>query len=86
MKGVPFVNGEYTKVVPFLSKLYTASSRKVVGKSARDHPERYCGWFSVPCFQNKFQRMAREATEVCLRGLKESKKVGSTGTVSGTSH
>ena len=25
--------------------LYTAISRKVVGKSARDKPERYCGWF-----------------------------------------
>ena len=25
--------------------LYTAISRKVVGKSARDNPERYCGWF-----------------------------------------
>ena len=25
--------------------LYTAISRKVIGKSARDNPERYCGWF-----------------------------------------
>ena len=25
--------------------LYTATSRQVVGKSARDNPERYCGWF-----------------------------------------
>ena len=25
--------------------LYTAISRKFVGKSARDNPERYCGWF-----------------------------------------
>ena len=25
--------------------MYTAISRKVVGKSARDNPERYCGWF-----------------------------------------
>ena len=24
---------------------YTAVSRKVVGKSARNNPERYCGWF-----------------------------------------
>jgi len=23
----------------------TAISRKVVGKSARDNPEKYCGWF-----------------------------------------
>ena len=25
--------------------LYTAISRKIVGKSARDNPERHCGWF-----------------------------------------
>ena len=24
---------------------FAAISRKVVGKSARDNPERYCGWF-----------------------------------------
>ena len=24
--------------------IYTAIWRKVVGKSARDNPERYCGW------------------------------------------
>ena len=24
---------------------HTAISRKVVGKSARDNPEKYCGWF-----------------------------------------
>ena len=55
-------------------KMYTAVSRKVVGKSARDNPERCCGWFLVHCFSNKFQRMAREAMDVCLRGLKESNK------------
>ena len=38
------------------STVYTAISRKVVGKSARDNPERYCGWFLVHCFSNKFQR------------------------------
>jgi len=32
--------------------LYTAVSRKVVGKSARDNPERYCGWFLVHCLAN----------------------------------
>ena len=64
--------------------LYTAISRKVVGKSARDNPERYCGWFLVHCFSKKFQRMAREGMDVCLRVLKESNKVGSTATVSGT--
>ena len=31
---------------PFRTEyLYTAISRKFVGKSARDNPERYCGWF-----------------------------------------
>ena len=52
----------------------TAISIKVVGKSARDNPEKYCGWFIVHCFSNKFQRMAREAMDVCLRVLKESNK------------
>ena len=65
--------------------VYTAVSRKVVGKSARDNPERHCGWFLVHCFSKKFQRMAREAMGVCLRGLKETTKVGSTATVSRTS-
>ena len=32
-------------LVPF----HTAISRKVVGKGARDNPERYCGWFWVHC-------------------------------------
>ena len=52
----------------------TAISRKVVGKSARANPERYCGWFWVHCSSKKFERMAREAMDVCLRVLKESNK------------
>ena len=56
------------------AKVNTAISRKVVGKSARDNPKRYCGWFRVHCFSKKFQRMAREAMNVCLRVLKESNK------------
>ena len=36
---------------------YTAISRKVVGKSARDNLERYCGWFWVLCFSKKFERI-----------------------------
>ena len=28
-----------------IMQIYTAISRKVVRKSARDNPERYCGWF-----------------------------------------
>ena len=53
---------------------YTAVSRKVVEKSARDNLERYCGWFLVHCFSKKFQRIAQEAMDVCFRGLKESNK------------
>ena len=37
--------------------MYTAVSRKVVGKSARDNPERYCGWFLIHCSSKKFERM-----------------------------
>ena len=51
---------------------YTAVSRKVVGESARDNPERYCGWFCLPCSPKKFERMAREATDICWRVLMES--------------
>ena len=47
-----------------LSIVYTAVSRKVVGKSARDNLERYCGWFLVHCFSKKFQRMSREAARM----------------------
>ena len=53
---------------------YTAISKKVVGKSARDNPERDCGWFWGHCSSKKFKRMAREAVEVCLLVLKESNK------------
>ena len=31
--------------IHFCIHLYTAISGKVVGKSASDNPERYCGWF-----------------------------------------
>ena len=50
---------------PFRTEyLYTAISRKFVGKSARDNPERYCGWFWVQCCSKKFERMAQEAMDV----------------------
>ena len=51
---------------------FTAISRKVVGKNARDNPERYCGCFWVS--SKKFERMAREAMDVCFLVLKESNK------------
>ena len=35
---------------------------------------RYCGWFWVDYSSKEFERMAREATDVCLRVLKESNK------------
>ena len=55
-------------------KLYTAISRKVVGKSARDNPERYYGWLRVHCSSKKFERVARQTMDVCLWLLKESNK------------
>ena len=36
--------GGAVEAAHFLNQL-TAISRKVVGKSARANPERYCGWF-----------------------------------------
>ena len=62
--------------------------RKVVGKSACDNRERYCWWFWVYCSSKKFERMAREAMDLCLRGLGERKatKVDLTATVSGTAY
>ena len=62
------------KPVYYPRVLYTVVSRKVVGKSARDNPERYCGWFCLPCSPKKFERMAREATNICWRVLMESNK------------
>ena len=53
---------------------YTAISRKVVAKSARDNHEGYCGWFWVRCSSKKFERMAQQAVDVCLRVLEESNK------------
>ena len=53
---------------------YTAISRKVVGKSARNNPERYCGWFGVHCSSKKFERMVLEAMDICLPVLNESNK------------
>ena len=47
---------------------------KVVGKSARDNPESYCGWFCLPRSPKKFERMAREAMDLRSRVLMESNK------------
>ena len=57
-----------------LSRLLMHSISKKVVESALDNPERYCGWFWVHCSSKKFERMAREAMDVCLRVLKQSNK------------
>ena len=57
---------------------YTDISRKIVGKSALDNPERYRGWFWMHSHSKRFERMTREATNVCLWVLKKGTKVGST--------
>ena len=51
---------------------YTAILRNVVGKSAHDNLKRYCGGFWVHCFSKKFERMAWETMDICLRVLKGS--------------
>ena len=50
--GLVFLYGLfYVKFSPWdfdmlaIAAVYTAISKKVVGKSARDNPEGYCGWF-----------------------------------------
>ena len=45
----------------FRQKWYTAISRKVVGKSARDNAERYCGWFWVHCSSKKLKEWHERA-------------------------
>ena len=52
---------------------YTAISRKGE-KSARDDPERYCGWFWAHDSSKKFEIVAREAMDVCVRMLDFSNK------------
>ena len=47
---------------PCLKYRYTAISRKVVGKSASDNPERYCGWFWVHCSSRKATKVGLTAT------------------------
>ena len=63
-------------------RLFTAISRKVVGKSACDNPQRYCGWFGVLCSSKKFERNVTG----CLRCYvcdywRKATKVGSTAAV-----
>ena len=58
----------------FILQAINSYFRKVVGKSARDNPERYCGWFWVYCSSKNFERMSLKAMDECLRVLKESNK------------
>ena len=64
---------------------HTAISRKVVGRSAHDNPERYCGWFWVHCSSRNLKEWhERPWTYVRAAKGKQQLKVGSTATVSGT--
>ena len=42
---VVFLDKELYSSLSLFTHVYTAISRKVVGNSAQDNPERYCGWF-----------------------------------------
>ena len=69
---VPLASQSPYPIIVYSVANYTAISRKVVGKSARDNPKRYCGWFWVHFSSKKFERMALEAMDICLRVLEES--------------
>ena len=43
-------------------------------KKCMRQAERYCGCFGIHCSSEKFERIAREAMDICLRVLKESNK------------
>ena len=60
--------------LPFFIYIYSYFEIEVVGKSPRNNPVRYCGWFWVRCFSKEFERMAREVMDICLWVLKESNK------------
>ena len=61
---------------PFFIYIFSYFETEVVGKSARDNPVRYCGWF---CFKG----IERPWTYVC-KWKRKATKVGSTAAVSGT--
>ena len=52
----------------------TTISRKVVGKSARDNSERYCGRFGVRCSSKECERMARKAIDICESAKRKQQK------------
>ena len=59
------IDALYTHAVMFMTSFiqYTAISRKVVGKSAPDNPERHCGWFWVHCSSETFERIGTKGYE-----------------------
>ena len=48
--------------------------KKGCWKKCTRQPERYCGWLWGHCSSKKFERMVREATNICMQVLKESNK------------
>ena len=53
-----------------MQEIYTAISTKVVGKSARDNPERHCGWFWVLCSSKKIWKNWHERPWECVLSAK----------------
>ena len=50
----------------YVKMVNTAILREVVGKTARDNPERYCAWFCIHCFKEWHERPWTYVCE-CLR-------------------
>ena len=59
---------------PRFPSLYTAISRKVVGKVHATILKGIVGGFEFSFFQRNLKEFARKAMEMCLRVLKESNK------------
>ena len=53
---------------------HTAISKKVVGKSAHDNRERYCGLFGGHCSSQKFRKNDTRDHRLCFPVLKRSSK------------
>ena len=64
----------------YVKMVNTAILREVVGKTARDNPERYCAWFCIHCFKEWHERPWTYVCE-CLR---KATKEASTASVSET--
>ena len=56
--------------------LATAISRKCCWKQCKLQSRKYCGWFWDHCSSTRFEGMAREAMDACLRVLKKQNKSG----------